>query len=93
MVPVAVERADSRCRQRTPSEGLDVDVKKHTAVRVLVMRATNTSVRQSLLATWSSHFAMGQPGFCGGESKRGKQINGEALQVRAPALKKETLGG
>lgn len=53
------------CRQRT-----DVDVRKHTAVRVLVISATSTSVQQSLLATRSSHFAMGQPGFRGVERAR-----------------------
>lgn len=64
VVRVEHAAAGSWCRQRTSSEGLDVDaVKKHTAVRVLVMRATKTSVRHSLLATWSSHFAMEQPGF------------------------------
>lgn len=52
-----MERADSRCRQRMS----DVDVRKHTPVRVLVTKATKTRVQRSLLATWSSHFAMRQP--------------------------------
>lgn len=50
VVVVRVERAGSRwCRQRTTRAGLDVDVRKHTAVRVLVIRAMNTSVQQILL--------------------------------------------